>query len=564
VSRGASSVNSTSPLGINLSSINYYSSEQPFINIFHNAASWSTQNSSGSETSEEQYLNLDSDGYPITLTAVGESTTQKFTTVAALVNRNLTPTTNGIYPAGQYVVLYDGQGTLAYRFDASLASSAPGRDVLNVPKPSSAGIEVIITSTDPNHTGNYLRNIRLVLATNEAAVNAGQVFNPLFLNLMKNFRAFRFMDWLATNSTTLTSWSNRPLPSNAFWSTSKGVPLEVAIQLANALSADAWFNVPIGADDNYMTQMATLVKANLASNLKAYVELSNEVWNFTFSQAHYAVTQGKIAFPSQSNQYLAGGEWYGMRVAQMGDIWYGVYGATAFNSQVVIVMAGQAANSSVAQTSLSTPDWTGTGNGPAANHHIGAVAIAPYVMQVPSAADMSTLLASPDGGLSELFGTAYAQGNYSSVPVGGYITQITNWVKSNVKVASAYGLPVIAYEGGQGLEGFPTYLDGSPAVNLFVSFNLSDQIIPLYAAYFAAWKSAGGTLFMDFNDVGAYGQFGEWGALQSLLQTVSPLSSAPPRWQALQNFISSTPCWWANCSGTIGAVPMPPTNLLVK
>ncbi len=563
-SHGSTTSNSNSPLGINLAPVNYYTAEQPFLNILHSGSTWSTHDANGSETNEEKYLNLDSDGYPITLTAVNDPNPQKFKVVASLMNRNFPATANGTYPSGQYVVLYDGEGTLAYRFDASLVSSSAGRDIINVAKPSSSGLEVSITSTDPKGTGNYLRNIRIVQATNEAALNAGQIFNPHFLSLMKNFRALRFMDWFSTNGSSLTSWSNRPLPSNAFWSTSNGVPLEVAIQLANTLSADAWLNVPIGVDDNYMTQMANLVKANLATNLKAYVELSNEVWNFGFSQAQYALKQGKIAFPSQPNQWYAGGEWYGMRVAQMGDIWYSVYGPTAFSSRVVIVMGGQAANSSAAQTSLSTPDWTGPGNGPAANHHIGAVAIAPYVMQVPSAADMSAILASPDGGVSELLGTAYAQEGYASVPTGGYIGQITSWIQANVKVASAYGLPVVAYEGGQGLSGFPTYLDGSRAINLFISVNLNKGMIPLHAAYFAAWKSAGGTLFMEYNDIESYSQYGEWGALQSAMETVSPLSSAPPKWQALQNFISSVPCWWANCAGPIGAVPMAPTNLVVK
>ncbi len=559
----ATSANANSPLGINLESLNYYTPEQPLLNIFHEASNWSTYDAKGNGTNEEQYLNLDADGYPITLTAVNDPNPQVFASVGVLVNRDLPATPNGNYPGGQYVVLYDGQGTLSYKFDASLVSSAPGRDVISV-TPTTGGIYLSIVATDPNHNGNYLRNIRLVLAANEGALNAGQVFNPQFLSLMKNFRALRFMDWLSTNGNPLTSWANRPLSSNAFWGTKNGVPLEVAIQLANALSADAWLNVPIGVDDNYFTQMATLVKAQLAGNLKAYVELSNEVWNGSFSQEHYSVAQGKIAFPTQSNQWTAGTEWYGMRVAQMADIWFGVYGAADFNSRVVIVMGSQGANPSVLKTALATPDWTGAGNAPAASHHIGAAAIAPYFMQVPAAADLTAMLASADGGISELIGTGYGQGNYPSVPVGGYIGQITKWVSENVSVASGYGIPVVAYEGGQGLEGFPHYLDGSPAVNLFISMNQSAQIIPLYAAYFAAWKAAGGTLFMHFNDVSNYGQYGEWGALQSIMQTVTPLSSAPPKWQALQNFISSTPCWWPGCSGATGPVPMAPSNLAVK
>jgi hypothetical protein len=355
--------------------------------------------------------------------------------------------------------------------------------------------------------------------------------------------------------------------TSAFWGGPNGVPIEVSVQLANAISADAWLHVPVMADNNYMAQMATLVKALLGSSQKAYVELSNEVWNGSFSQNAYSIAQGKSLFPGAPNQWYAGWEWYGMRVAQMSDIWYGVYGGSSFNSQVVIVMAGQAANPAVLAEELSTPDWTGTGNGPAANHHIGAAAIAPYFLYAPSSTDVSTMLAKSDGGLTDLFATAYGQGGYSSVPQGGWIAQSNSWISSSASAIKSYGLPLVAYEGGQSLQGFPAYGDGATAVNLFIAANRDPRMATAYTAYFNGWKASGGTLFMTFSDVGSYSQYGEWGALENIMQTTSPLSGAPPKWQATQNFISSNPCWWSGCSGSItttpAAIPMPPT-LTVK
>ncbi len=87
--------------------------------------------------------------------------------------------------------------------------------------------------------------------------------------------------------------TDRPTPSNAFYGTSKGVPIEIAVQLANAISADAWMNVPVMADDNFIRRMAALVHDQLGGSQKIFVELSNEVWNSSFSQAHYAVTPGQ-------------------------------------------------------------------------------------------------------------------------------------------------------------------------------------------------------------------------------------------------------------------------------
>ena len=558
--QAATASNAQSALGVNLTAVNYYSSEQPFLNIFKTGSGWITHSNATWDTGEEQYLNLDSNGYPITLTVVNAPNTQSFTSLGVLLQRDFPSTTNGYYPAGQYAVDYDGQGTLTYSLDASLVSSSPGRDVINV-TPSASGIFIQITSTDPNHTGNYLRNIRLVRVANEAALNAGQIFNQKFLNRIKNFRALRFMDWFQTNGSTLFSWANRPLQTFAFWGTPKGVPIEVAIQLANAVSADAWLNVPVMADNNYITQMATLVNGLLGTSQQAYVELSNEVWNSSFSQNAYSIVQGQALFPSAPNQWYAGWEWYGMRTAQIADIWYGVYGGSAFNSRVVIVMAGQAANPAVLTEELSTPDWTGTGNGPAASHHIGAAAIAPYFLGGLASSDISKMVTQPDGGLTDLFATVYAQAGFSSVPQGGFIVQSNSWVSSNMSVVAPYGIPLVAYEGGQGLEGFPAYRNGSAAVNLFITANRDPRMGTAYTAYFNGWKASGGTLLMAFNDVGAYTQYGEWGALENIMQTTSPLTGAPPKWQAIQNFISSNPCWWSGCSGnvtTTPATPMPP------
>jgi hypothetical protein len=85
-----------------------------------------------------------------------------------------------------------------------------------------------------------------------------------------------------------------------------------------------------------------------------------------------------------------------------------------------------------------------------------------------------------------------------------------------------------------------------------------------YDTYLRGWKNAGGQMFVHFNDIYTYGQYGEWGALESFMQTTSPLSSAPPKWQSLQNFIASNNCWWSGCSGTSVRTPMAPTNLVVK
>ncbi len=129
----------------------------------------------------------------------------------------------------------------------------------------------------------------------------GQIFSPAFLAMLANFRVLRFMDWSRTNGSPLSSWAGRPLPTDATWATDRGVPLEVAIQLSNALSADPWLNVPVMADDSYITEMAKLVHRLLGPSQQVYVEYSNEVWNSDFSQYEYAVRRGHALWPTHSS-----------------------------------------------------------------------------------------------------------------------------------------------------------------------------------------------------------------------------------------------------------------------
>jgi len=529
--------NAQSPMGINLEAVTYYSTEFPFLNNFLTASQWITHSDATWDTNEEQYANLDANGWPITLTSVNKNSRQQYNSLGVLLFLGGFSTSNGYYPGGRYIVHYDGRGTLTYGLDATLVSRSPGRDVINV-VPSTKGVDLRITVTDPKHTGDYIHNIRLVSAANESAIQAGQTFNPKFLQLIERFRALRFMDWLQTNGSTLRSWSDRPLPSQAFFGTRRGVPVEIAVQAANAISADAWLNVPAMADDHYIAQMASLVHRLLGSTQKVYIEYSNEVWNASFSQFHYALAQGRLLWPTRpggSGGYEWNRSFYGMRTAQICDVWKALWGSD--KNRVICVLGAQAAWSFSATESLKCPYWAQ--GSPCSGHGIDTVAIAPYMGgPLPTA-----WTSHKDGGLADLFQSLYLQ-NDPSIPKGGFLNQDGAWERDYAKnVARAYKLPLIAYEGGQ------TFANGATgALNrLYIAANVDPRMADAYTKYLEQWKRLGGELFMHYADVGVGGVHGSWGAIQSLMETTVPLSSAPPKWQAIQNFISSTPCWWTNC-----------------
>jgi FG-GAP-like repeat len=534
--------NQGSPLGINLNGVTYYSPEQPFLNVLKTASYWATANSTSGDTGEDTKLDLDANGYPRCLCgANGQAVT--FTYVRTLVLRNLgfsqggTPT---YYPGGQYVVLYDGEGTLAYRFDAkkNTSLSAPGRDVLDV-TPSNAGIDIAITATDPRKTGNYVRNIRIVLQSNEALLASGEIFNPNFVSRISQFRSLRFMDWMQTNASTEgAAWSARAAPNSAFWaapgSGTRSVPVEVMIALSNKVAADPWFNLPHLATDEYITQFASLVYQRLAGDRKVYVEFSNEMWNWSFTQIQYAIGQGRTTWPSiLDTDYTFALNWYAMRTSQMCEIWKKIWGRDA--SRAICVMGSQAANASVSRSMLNCSLWS---QAPcSSNHGIAALAIAPYF---GSGGVSSAWTSDPDGGLDKLF-TEVLQGgvNPNGYP-GGMIKQAIDWVTSQKTVANSYGLDLIAYEGGQHF----VNSNDTALTNLYVAANRDPRMGTAIATYLQKWRAAGGSLLSYYLDIGTYTKWGSWGALENVMQTNSP------KYDALMEFITANPCWWNGCTGT--------------
>ena len=313
---GKTIAQSNPSLGVNLNGIAYFSPELPFINLFKTQSQFSTQNSAG-DTGEEDLLCLDANGYVQTMafvqTAVGSgncTAPAQFTTMNFLLNSSIPAP---YYPSGNYDVYYNPGGcTFSYMFDASLVSQnvAAGHDVINVTA-SANGIRMILSKMGAG--SNYCQNISVTQSSLTASYQAGAIFHPNFLKVLEPFSALRFMDWMCTNgntNATAGTWAGRPTPTTIFYGSATapmvpcGVPVEVMVSLCNTLNADCWFNMPTLATDDYVTQFATYVAAHLNSNLYAYMEYSNETWNFGFSQWQQLINMGAAAGPGVYGQLL--------------------------------------------------------------------------------------------------------------------------------------------------------------------------------------------------------------------------------------------------------------------
>ena len=551
----------TSPVGMNLSGVAYWSSEQPFLNIFKTAftyggtaagptVGWLTQstNSGAWDTGEEQYLKVDSNGWPTSLTASGEAS-QQFNAVGALMLFGLTDA----YPSGTYVAIYQGAGTVTFGFDASAISSSTTSPCSNFPSgatrvllnaawtSSGSGIYLQITATDPNKVGNYIRNIQVVYAPtstasvcdpNEQALMNGSIFTPTFLSKIASFSPLRFMDWMQTNNSPNYTWAQRPLPTWAFWSGPYGVPMEVMVDLVNQTGASAWFSMPTSANSTFVTNFATYVYQNLGANQNVYLEYTNEFWNGSTGVTSIVQALGAAKWPSQPNDFNLAANYYGMQTALNCQAWKTAWGSAS--SRVVCVMGNQTGNWGVGQTALNCSYWA---SGPCStNYGISAVADTAYFSPGWTSAGVppKSWLKLSDGGLANLC-AAYTTGGVDPGAPNGYIAiTLANIASDYQFFSSTYGLGLVGYEGGPGLETTNSAYD-----NLYVNFTESSCMQSVYASFLQQLTAQGYMQFFNqYNDAQNYCAScvgaGLWGALDNIWETGAPV------YDALISFIAST------------------------
>lgn len=514
--------NATSPLATNLESVTDFMEAWVFVDAFRGARAWIS--GSPTEFADKRTVSVDSQGWVSSLLA-GQ-------VARATMLLNETP-----LPAGDYVVFYEGEGTLEYggaaTFDA--AKSKPGRHVLQL-DPARHGITLTIAATN---SGNPIRNIRVIMpggtcstdpfryATGGAGcAGAGSyqsfeanyktvVFHPVFLASLRKYRALRFMDWGRTNGSTQQRWAQRPRLTDATWGSANGVPVEVMVDLANRIRADAWFTIPHLADDNYVTQYATLVNQKLRSELKAYVEYSNEAWNPVFLQTAYVQKRGMAsALATSANQ--AGLFQYSKRAVEIFEIWSAQLGGP---SRLVRVMAAQASN---AWTAAQVLDYQN------AKAKTDVLAVAPY--------------------FGARLGRPVEMDRIKAMTVAELLDEIENEalpiaisdIKQSAAAAQARNLPLVAYEGGQHLAGVGGVENDGKVNDLFDRVNRHRRMGTIYRKYLNAWKAAGGQMFTHFLHVGGYNKWGRWGSLEYQEQ----LRADAPKFDALQKFIEEVPKWW--------------------
>jgi len=135
-----------------------------------------------------------------------------------------------------------------------------------------------------------------------------------YISHAKHWKAFRFMGISGVNGSYDMTWAKRlsknaPIDVNK-WQTSfidlgntawnqlkttgmnenstlaqmgggrqRGISWEDQIDICNALNIDMWINIPVLVDDDYVRNLAALIKERLKPSLNVNVEIGNELWN---------------------------------------------------------------------------------------------------------------------------------------------------------------------------------------------------------------------------------------------------------------------------------------------
>lgn len=511
-------------LAMGLNGIADWSSQNPFIDVMKTSRSWTGHLRGRFGGFESDALKeggyVDDEGWPRAVPRGVEALEAFVLTEQPAEGQSI---------AGRYILSYEGIGRVQVTGPVSDVRYRDG-DIHFTYTPSDGLVGIKVNRIDPTGTGDYVRNIRIVREEHLPLDALGYRFNPDWLEKINGMRVLRFMDWMATNNSEQISWSDRPRLEDATFATN-GVPVEVMVDLANEVGADAWFSLPHMADDDYVRQFASYVRDHLNPDLKAYVEYSNEVWNWQFAQATWAMEQARARWGEDVGDGWV--QFAGLRAAQMSQIWTDVFGAEA-DERLVRVIATQTGWLGLEEGLLQAPSWQAedSANRPPFEF-FDAYAVTGY-FGVGGDVDESSnrILGWLDQG--EDYATAQLLEDLRNDTVASLINR---YFPYHADVAEQHGLDLIMYEGGTHVVGFANWTENQRLTDFYTGFNYTEGVAALYQEIFDGWHAAGGTLFNAFVDVGNPSRWGSWGHLRHL-------DDMNPRWQVLMDYNENTPVDW--------------------
>jgi hypothetical protein len=429
------------------------------------------------------------------------------------------------FPAGTYKLSGKGKGSvwllLVYADGQpadwarlKLDGSGTPQDVTVARPLATYQVWIAESATPPDHVH--------ALDLRPPGVPVGVPWDPAYLDLVRPFTGpLRVMDWMgANNDPPIVHWSDR----NTSFSNAgpAGARLELIWSLCNTLGKPPWLCIPDSADDDYVQQLARQVKDQLRPDLTVYLEYSNEVWNNAKPQ--FARTQKRgLDAGLGPDPTLAGRRWYGRRAGQV----FARFAAELPGRKVVRVISGFAPIPDVAANAIDQLKADGAS--------FDALAFAPYFFNLDYPEDRilveldaarAAAKAQYDGDIKNGKTPAEAQARADSLVEQAGIKAVTaildssgrcidGWVadctKAHKALADRYGVPLLCYEGGQGLSPQVWNQNNAPLVAAYVAANGDARMGGLYTRYLDKLQAGGVATFCHLSLCGSWTKAGCWG-----------------------------------------------------
>ena len=516
-------------LGTNLAGVVDWSTQFPFLDLMKMSRSWFTQSEDEWDTGDADQLTLDANGWVADFGGSGD-----FNRVSTI----LFTSGENFLPSGRYILDWQGEGELDISGGSwTIVEQADGRMVLELAEGVDySTLSISILSTDPDGTGDHLRDIRLYHQDDAALIQSGEIFTPEFLAKVEDFRSLRFMDWTGTNNSDVTDWDEAADVADARW-TDGHMPVQVMVALANQVGADPWFCIPHLASDEYIRAFVTYVRDNLDPDLVARFEYSNEVWNWGFEQAQWANDQARETWGEVEGGWM---QWYGYRAANMANIVAEVFGAET-GTRALSVFSTQGGWQGLEQYALNSDESVADGFVAPRDAPFHVYAIAPY-FGGSIGSDDPAMIARVEGWIAAgeqgfLDAIAFIRGGDS----GDSLANIGATIAYHAAVAAQLGWALEAYEGGQHVVDLAGLFGGqaNPARDqFFVDLVARPEFEALYLEYLEIWRDNGGGLFEQFSDVGEPSRYGSWGIWESIY------SDNTSRADAIEHVRDTIAAWW--------------------
>ncbi len=430
---------------------------------------------------------------------------------------------DGRYPAGVYRAEWDGNGSIAsgaVHFDSdgtvvlNHGVTAEGRNFADVQvTPDDWGIHLIIAQID---AADPIRNINIWMPDYEGQSFASQrdwapgadfsPFHPLFVARLQPFGTLRMMQLAGACDTSEVHWADRRELTHARQSQTdrltSGTALEYQIELANQLQADAWFNMPHTAGDEYVWNYATMVRDAVDPGLTIYVEWSNEPFNDRPEYPAYHWVTEQLALPENAGRDRW--EFTASEIRRDMAIWSDVFAGQ--EERLVRVVSGFTHVPDVAEQMLSHM-----------NGEFDALAVGAYVQ--------------PDAEERELYTSATTADQVLDDTIGSMATTL-GYIDTHRAMLEQYeqdlgrDLGFLLYEGGTHLD-----VDRTPVPETFAAAFADERLYDIEELLLNGTHDVGVDLFTDFqyterwNDgVGFHATLG--GNFGSLLYQDQPLEEA--------------------------------------